>query len=47
MQQIIRFSTSSREELVDITARVEEVVRASGVSEGICSVYARGKRGRR
>jgi secondary thiamine-phosphate synthase enzyme len=42
MQQTIRFSTTSREELVDITSRVEAVVRESGVREGICSVYARG-----
>ena len=32
-------STRKRSEVVDLTARVEEIVRASGVKEGICVVY--------
>ena len=36
----IIFSTSKRVELVDITDRVEEIVRKSGVKNGICLVFA-------
>nr|WP_287154174.1 secondary thiamine-phosphate synthase enzyme YjbQ [Candidatus Solincola tengchongensis] len=32
-------STGTRAQLVDITSRVREVVRGSGVREGICQVY--------
>jgi len=31
--------TSSRSQMIDITARVQEIVRHSGVSDGICVVY--------
>jgi len=31
--------TGSRTELSDITSRVEDIVRASGVKEGLCCVY--------
>ena len=41
-QKTISFSTSAHEELVDITERVRQVVRESGVETGMCSVYARG-----
>ncbi len=34
----IRVSTGRREELVDVTATVRDVVRAGGVTEGICLV---------
>ncbi len=34
----VRVGTARREELVDVTARVRDAVRASGVSEGICLV---------
>ncbi len=36
----IVFSTSKRFQLVDITHRVEEIVRRSGVRNGICLVFA-------
>jgi secondary thiamine-phosphate synthase enzyme len=36
--RIVRVSTGSREELVDVTARVRDAVQASGVAEGICLV---------
>jgi secondary thiamine-phosphate synthase enzyme len=36
--KVVRVSTSSREELVDVTARVRDAVQASGVAEGICLV---------
>ncbi len=36
----LTLSTSSRFELVDITGRVEEAVRRSGVRNGMCLVFA-------
>ena len=42
MRELIRLSTSRREELVDITERVLEVVERSGIRDGIVSVYAQG-----
>ncbi len=42
MQRKIQISTERRQTLVDITAEVEEVVRESGVREGLVSVYAQG-----
>lgn len=42
MQRKIQISTQRRQALVDITAEVEEVVKESGVREGLVSVYAQG-----
>jgi secondary thiamine-phosphate synthase enzyme len=42
MREIIRFSTSQREELVDVTEQVSRVVAASGIRNGLVAVYARG-----
>lgn len=42
MRELIRLSTSRREELVDITDRVLEVVERSRIRDGIVSVYAQG-----
>jgi len=42
MNTIISFSTSQREQLVDITSQVREVVRKCGFKNGLISVYARG-----
>lgn len=42
MQKIITLSTSSRNSLHDITAEVRQIVKESGIKEGIVSVYARG-----
>ncbi len=36
----IVFSTTNREELIDITERVNAIVKESGIDEGICLVYA-------
>jgi secondary thiamine-phosphate synthase enzyme len=36
----IRVGTRAREEMLDVTARVQEVVRESGVLEGACLVYS-------
>ena len=40
MSYVLRISTSSRSELYDITSQVQDAVADSGVSEGICLVYA-------
>jgi secondary thiamine-phosphate synthase enzyme len=42
MREVIRIQTHSREALMDITPRVEDVVRRSGVRDGLVSVYAQG-----
>jgi secondary thiamine-phosphate synthase enzyme len=34
-----QISTRSRSEVVDLTRRVREIVRGSGVKEGLCVVY--------
>lgn len=36
----IRLSTTRKSEIIDITAKVEEVVANSGVKEGICLIFA-------
>ncbi len=42
MREIIRTSTRSREELVDVTEAVAAVVRRSGIRDGLVSVYVQG-----
>ena len=42
MSEIIQFSTSEREGLYDISKRVQKIVKASGVLNGIVNVYAQG-----
>ncbi len=42
MRQIIHLSTRRREELLDITPQATAVVKASGVRQGLISVYAQG-----
>ena len=42
MRDIIQLTTQRREELVDITARVAAIVKASGVRQGVVAVYAQG-----
>jgi secondary thiamine-phosphate synthase enzyme len=34
-----RIRTASKREMIDLTARVAEIVAAADVSEGLCSVY--------
>ncbi len=41
MYEEFSFSTSKKKELVDINDRVFEIVRKSGVKEGICIVFAK------
>ena len=40
MQEVISISTSKRQELIDITDKVEAIVKKSGVKEGLCTVFA-------
>ena len=40
MREIIQLATPVRETLVDITARVADVVRHSGIRDGVIHVYA-------
>ncbi len=42
MRMVITLSTHERETLVDITSKVADAVRASGVRDGLCAVYAQG-----
>ena len=42
MREIIRLASEAREELVDITPQVRELVRRSGIRDGLVSVYAQG-----
>jgi secondary thiamine-phosphate synthase enzyme len=42
MREILVFKTTAREVLVDITERVRQMVRRSGVQDGIVSLYAQG-----
>ena len=42
MRETIELVTASREELVDITGRVEAVVAKSGVRDGLVALYAQG-----
>jgi len=42
MHRLIHLSTSEREQLVDITPQVAELVRESGVDSGLVNVYAQG-----
>jgi secondary thiamine-phosphate synthase enzyme len=42
MREIIQLKTQQRETLLDITSQVEQVVRNSGVRQGLVNVYAQG-----
>jgi secondary thiamine-phosphate synthase enzyme len=42
MRDSITVSTDSREELVDITKQVQQVVDRSGIRDGLVSVYVQG-----
>jgi secondary thiamine-phosphate synthase enzyme len=39
MIHTLSLNTGQRIEMVDITARVQEVVRESGVTEGVCHIF--------
>jgi len=40
MQEIITISTSKKQELIDITDKVNDIVRKSRVKEGLCNIFA-------
>jgi secondary thiamine-phosphate synthase enzyme len=42
MRETIRVRTESREELVDITNQVNDVLRSSGIDNGLVSLYVQG-----
>ena len=42
MRSVFHIQSHRRTELIDITSQVEQVVRQSGISDGIVSVYAQG-----
>lgn len=42
MRELLKLSTATRETLVDITPRVRDIVRASGLRDGLVNVYAQG-----
>ena len=42
MQHTLQLSSQRREQLIDITASVAALVKASGVQQGIAAVYAQG-----
>jgi len=39
MIKVLEVRTASRNQMVDVTSRVKEVVSASGVREGLCVLY--------
>jgi len=39
MIQTLSVGTKQRTEMVDITGQVQELVRLSGVSEGVCHLF--------
>ena len=40
MQEVISISTSKRQELVDITNKVEAIIKKSKVKDGLCTIFA-------
>ena len=42
MREVIRVATHRREELVDVTQGVRDIVSASGIANGLVNVYAHG-----
>jgi len=42
LQKIITFPTKTREELLDITAEIEQIVNNAGIENGLASIYVRG-----
>ncbi|HIJ85373.1 MAG: secondary thiamine-phosphate synthase enzyme [Magnetococcales bacterium] len=45
MRDLINIATRQREELVDITSMVQNIVHQSGIQNGLVSVYAQGATG--
>ena len=45
MRELIKMQTHTRETLVDITPQIRDLVRRSGVRDGLVAVYAQGATG--
>jgi secondary thiamine-phosphate synthase enzyme len=45
MRELIKLQTNTRETLVDITPQIRDLVRRSGVRDGLVAVYAQGATG--
>ncbi|HHO47707.1 MAG TPA: YjbQ family protein [Desulfobacteraceae bacterium] len=45
MRELIEIATDRRETLVDITRQVDDIVRRSGIIDGLVSIYAQGATG--
>ncbi|PIN86148.1 hypothetical protein COV19_06335 [Candidatus Woesearchaeota archaeon CG10_big_fil_rev_8_21_14_0_10_44_13] len=41
MMKTIGINTTKKEEILDITPRIEEIIQESGVKEGLCSIYSK------
>lgn len=41
MQEVLFFKTSKKEEVLDITPEVKDIVSKSGIKDGLCVVYAK------
>lgn len=39
MHTYLEISSTQRTELIDITSRIQEIVKKSGVKEGVCYIY--------
>jgi secondary thiamine-phosphate synthase enzyme len=39
MANVLRISTSNRKQVVDLTDRIEEVIRETKVREGLCTIF--------
>lgn len=39
MLQEISLSTSKKQEIIDITSKVQDIVKKTGIKEGVCVVY--------
>ena len=40
MEEIITISTSKKQELIDITDKVDAIIKKSGVKGGLCNIFA-------
>lgn len=41
-QETLKVKTHRREEVIDITRLVEEIVKKSGIQKGVCHIYVQG-----
>jgi len=41
MQEIITISTSKKQEMIDITQQIKDIVKKSKINKGLCNIYVR------